>query len=172
MGYSWKRPTSYYLYNHRVYSVSEATMILIPLLLQVAITCVLVCLDTIHSTTLRWALWREGRLRHNTNLRLFTCSRQNGPNGWIANIISALGLVLAYGGATTMTFPVTVFAALDLTKLDDPEANPMILDADLPDRTAIDFNGWGLVGLGVGLLLQSCICTWCLVHESARYVET
>lgn len=116
MTYGWKRPNQPYLMDHRIYGVSEPVMILIPLLLQFAITCVFSCLDSIHATTLRWALWREGRLRHNTNLRLFTSSRQTcSPNGWPANVVWAVGLVLAYGGATIMTFPVTVVATVDIS---------------------------------------------------------
>lgn len=174
MGYSWKKKTSSFIIDHRVYGVSEAAMIIIPLLLQIGLTCIFTCLDGIHSTTLRWALWREGRLRHTTNLRWFTCSRKSGPNSWLANLLSALSAILAYGGATVMIFPLTVIAALELERLDkDPEANPVNYDADLgPDRFGIDFNAWGLIGLGTGLLLQSAICTWCLVHESAKYVET
>ena len=175
MGYSWAKKSSPYINDHRVYGVSEAAMVIIPLALQFALTCIFACLDGIHSTTLRWALWREGRLRHNTNLRLFTSSKRNGPNSWPANLASALSLVFAYGGATVLTFSLTTIAALELERLDaDPEANPVNYDADLgPDRFAIDFNAWGLLGLGAGLLIQSSICTWCLVDESVnQYVET
>lgn len=169
MGYAWKDPTKTYINDHRVYSVSETAMILIPLLIQIAITAVAACLDTIHSTTLRWSLWREGRLCHNTNLRLFTFSKE-GPNAWPANMASGLGLVLAYGRATVMAFPVIVIATLEY-KPDDPRANPMNYHGDFgPDRFGISFNGWGLLGLGVGFLLQSAICTWCLVHDAKRHV--
>ncbi|KAK3339947.1 hypothetical protein B0T25DRAFT_574824 [Lasiosphaeria hispida] len=164
MGFSWTEPTQLYMNDQRVYSVSEAAMVIIPLLLQVAIASVSACLDAIHSTTLRWALWREGRLRHNTNLRLFTYSRRSGPNAWPANVVSSLSLALAYGGTTVMAFPLIVIAALEFT--DDPDANPINYDADLGEyRYGISFNGWGLLGLGTGLLLQSAICTWCLIHD-------
>jgi len=172
MIYGWKKTSSPYLSDHRVYLVSEPTMVIIPLFLQFAITCISSCLDSIHATTLRWAMWREGRLRHNTNLRLFTTSRQVGsPNGWPANTIWAVGHVLAYSGATIMTFPVTVIATVDIDSAADKLA--IHYDGDPgPDRFGLDFNGWGLLGLGTGLLFQAIICTWCLIHERARYVES
>lgn len=34
----------------------------------------------VHSVSLRWALYREGRLEFNTNIRLFTSSKRFGPN--------------------------------------------------------------------------------------------
>ncbi|KAK0704590.1 hypothetical protein B0H67DRAFT_352067 [Lasiosphaeris hirsuta] len=167
MGFSWTQPTQIYMNDQRLYSVSEAAMIITPLLLQTVIASVSACLDAIHSTTLRWALWREGRLRHNTNLRLFTYARRSGPNAWPANILASLGLVLAYGGTSVMAYPLTVIAALEFT--DDPSANPINYDADLGEnRHGISFNGWGLLGLGIGLFLQCAICTWCLVHDFAR----
>lgn len=165
----WVEPTSKYLKDQRVYGVSEHTMILIPLLLQIAITTVSACLDLIHSTTLRWALWREGRLRHNTNLRLFTCAR-GGPNAWPANLVSTIGLVLAYGGSSVMVRPLIVMAAYEYNE-DEPDANPLNYNADLgPHRYGMSFNSWGLLGLGVGLLLQSIICTWCLVRDSTDHL--
>jgi len=172
-GLSWTSPKDTYINDHQVYGVSEPAMVIIPLLLQIAIAFVSTCLDSIHSTTLRWALWNEGRLHHNTNLRLFTCSKISGPNAWPANIVSSLGLVLMYGGSTLVTFPVTVTAVIDYSlRGNNPEANPLDFDPDHigPDKFGISFNGWGLVGLGVGLFLQSTICTWCLIHDSKQHI--
>jgi len=171
VGLGWLSPEETYVPDQRVYSVSGAAMIIIPLLLQIAIASISISLDSIHSTTLRWALWREGRLRHNTNLRLFTFSKRRGPNAWPANVLSSLGLVLAYGGATVTTYTLTVIAVLEYPK-NAPDGMEIVpnYDADPgPDRYGISFNGWGLLGLGIGLLLQSIICTWCLVHDATEH---
>ena len=45
------------------------------------------CLGFIHGTSLRWALYREGRLHFNTNIRLFNSARKSSPNRWPANLI-------------------------------------------------------------------------------------
>ncbi|KAK1753302.1 hypothetical protein QBC47DRAFT_415996 [Echria macrotheca] len=153
-----RAPYENYPGDHRVYAVSQGLMIFLPLLIQIMLSLLFVCIDSIHATSLRWALWREGRLHHNTNLRLFTSSKTSTPNKWPANLISTLGLVLAFGGATVMTFRVEVTAVWDE---DQAVAD---FDADLgPDRYAIDFNAWGLLGFGIGLLFQAAVCTWCLV---------
>ncbi|KAK4450428.1 hypothetical protein QBC34DRAFT_437267 [Podospora aff. communis PSN243] len=164
--YMWPKVTRY-PGGHRIYKVNEFGMIVLPLVLQVAITLIIGCLESIHATTLRWALWHEGRLRYNSNLRLFTSSRRFGPNKWPANTAAIIGLVLSYGGASIMTFPVQVTAiVLSAGRMLDLDYN---ID-HLQDRTAIDFNGWGLVGLGTGLLLQSIISSWALLDSS--YVGT
>ncbi|KAK0751299.1 hypothetical protein B0T18DRAFT_387444 [Schizothecium vesticola] len=109
----------------------------------------------------------EGRLRYNSNLRLFTSSKRNGPNKWLANVFATIGLVLAYGGTSILTFPVSV-TAIVLSAGRDLQVD---YDIDgIQDRNGIDFNGWGLIGLGAGLLLQSIISTWALLDSA--YVGT
>ncbi|KAK5659303.1 hypothetical protein OQA88_1396 [Cercophora sp. LCS_1] len=153
-----------YVADHRVYPVSQSGMVVIPLLLQITLTLVLSTLSSIHSTTLRWSLWREGRLRHNSNLRLFTSTKLVGPNKWPANIISALGLILAYGSTTLITFPVTILGTITV------QDEQLSIVPVTPSAHGIDFNAWGLVGLGIGLLLQCTISTWCFT--SARHIGT
>ncbi|KAK0653116.1 hypothetical protein B0T16DRAFT_455428 [Cercophora newfieldiana] len=170
VGLGWVSAEQPYMVDHRLYGVSEGAMIAIPLLLQIAIASISLCLDSIHSTTLRWALWREGRLHHNTNIRLFTFARSSGPNAWPANIVSSLGLALAYSGASMATFPVTVIGVLERK---GQGRGSISLNTDIdpgPDRYGISFNSWGLLGLGIGLLLQSTICTWCLVHDANKRI--
>lgn len=159
-----------YINDHRVYQVSEAATVIIPLLLQVTLTFVSACLDSIHSTTLRWALLREGRSSHNTNLRLLTASKSSGPNGWPANLASSFGLVLAYAGTVVMSYPVEVVALFEITPKDGKMVSSYNYDADLgPDRFGIDFNGWGMLGLGFGLLIQASVCTWCMVRDASEH---
>lgn len=171
VGLSWTKPEDPYLVDHRVYGVSDAAGAIIPLVLQTAIASLSLALDSIHSTTLRWALWREGRLRHNTNLRLFTFSRNHGPNAWPANVASSLGLALAYGGATMATFQVTVTSVLEYEDRDGRKSVVPNVSLDPgPGRFGISFNAWGLFGLGIGLLLQAAVCTWCLVHDATEHI--
>ena len=153
--------------GHRIYRVNEIIMTILPPIIQLLITLISGCLDSIHSTTLRWALWHEGRLRYNSNLRLFTSSKRNGPNKWPANIIATIGLVLANGGTSILIFPVSV-TAIVLSAGRDLQFD---YDIDgIQDRNGIDFNGWGLIGLGAGLLPQSIISTWALLDSA--YVGT
>ncbi|KAK0743521.1 hypothetical protein B0T18DRAFT_430782 [Schizothecium vesticola] len=92
LSYRYEAFSDRYISDHRVCGVSQGAMIVVPLLIQVALARIFTCLDSIYSTTLRWALWREGRLHHNTNLRLFTASKSSGPTKWPANVASGLGL--------------------------------------------------------------------------------
>lgn len=159
-----------YLAGHWAYNVDESAMVMIPLLIQVVVSLVSACLGSIHATTLRWALWHEGRLRHNASLRLFTSSKKRGPNSWMANTVAIVGLVLTNGGAAVMTFPISVIAILDLG-LPDASKDPFIWNLDsVGNRYGLDFNGWGLTGLGAGLLLQTIISTWALID--CGYVGT
>jgi hypothetical protein len=152
-----------YLGGHRVYKVTEAAQVALPLLMQMAIALVAACLGSIHSTTLRWTLWHEGRNPHNSSLRLFTSSKRNGPNKWPANVVASIGLVLAYGGASVMTFPISVIGVIDESR----EDSPYVFGVDgIEDRSGIDINGWGLVGLGAGLFLQAIISTWALIDSA------
>ncbi|KAK1829269.1 hypothetical protein QBC39DRAFT_373927 [Podospora conica] len=168
-GVAFTKTEKPYIDDHRVYQVSEAAMVLIPLLLQAALTVVSACLDSIHSTTLRWALLREGRSYHNTNLRLLTASKRSGPNGWPANLAATVGLVLAYAGTILMTFSVKVVALFKLIPKNGKMTASTDYNADLgPDRFGIDFNAWGMLGLGAGLLIQSSICTWCMVRDTSE----
>jgi hypothetical protein len=72
------------------------------LLLNVVVTVALDCMSYIHSTTLRWALFHEGRLENNSNLRLFSSSRLHIPNKRYMNVISGLSLALTYRGVASL----------------------------------------------------------------------
>ncbi|KAK5660560.1 hypothetical protein OQA88_13111 [Cercophora sp. LCS_1] len=151
-----------YLGGHRVYNLDESAMLLLPLIIQLIIAVIFGCMSSIHATTLRWALWQEGSLFHNSNLRLFMSSKRNGPNKWPANVVACTGLILAYASTSIMTFPVSVVGILDMTRED-----PVVYDLASvgPNRYGLDFNGWGLLGLGIGLLLQATISTWALLSS-------
>jgi hypothetical protein len=153
-----------YINAHRVYRFPKAVAILIPLLLNAGLTIVLDGINYIHSTTLRWALWHEGRLTFNSNLRLFTSAKSHAPNRWYVNAVSALSLVVAYSAISLLTYDVYIKGVTDA------DAN-FITDEVSGERYALDFNSSAIFGLGASLLVQACISTWCLCCKPAL-VET
>lgn len=165
--YYWTNhdPTDrFYIDRHRVYLFPKAIAILIPLLLNITLTIVLDNMNYIHSTTLRWALWREGRLEYNSNLRLFTSAAAHPPNRWYVNAVSALSLVFAYGAISLLTYDVYIRGVTDA------DAN-FITDKVGGKRYGLDFNGWAILVLGISILVQASICTWCLCCKP-NLVET
>jgi hypothetical protein len=72
----------------------------IPLSLNIGITLLTEPLGLIHATTLRWALYSEGRLQFNTNLRLFTSSRRITANTWAFNTLNTVFLVASYASTS------------------------------------------------------------------------
>lgn len=165
VGFSWitaPQPGIYnpYIRDHRVYQVPEAAMFSISLFLTFGLTLMMDSMNFIHSTSLRWALWREGKPMFNSNLRLFSAAKKSLPNGWLANILSCLALVLAYAGIGLLTFNVYLVAVLE------KKGKKTSLNFNVPgNRYAIDFNAWGLIGVGVGSLLQAIISTLSLVYR-------
>jgi hypothetical protein len=63
----------------------------------------------IHSTSLRWALYREARLEFNTNIRLFTSARSSALNRWYTNAIWTACLILCYASTSQVFLWGTVF---------------------------------------------------------------
>ena len=63
----------------------QAALFTIPLVFATIVTFCSESLGLVHTTSLRWALWREGRLDFNTNLRLMTQAHTSKPNHWIVN---------------------------------------------------------------------------------------
>jgi hypothetical protein len=149
----------HYLSGHRVFSVPEVAVLMINFVLNVWLTAIFDCMAFIQSTTLRWALCKEGRLLHNSNPRLFTGARHFAPNWRITNAMSSLALVMGYGSISALT------ASIYIVGMSNEEG---FLDVDAPvsgPRYAIDFNGWGFIGLGISLLLQGMISSWCLAKS-------
>ncbi|OQE17899.1 hypothetical protein PENSTE_c019G04184 [Penicillium steckii] len=119
--------------------------------LSLAVNVVLaLCTDGmmfVHSVSLRWALYREKRLEFNTNIRLFTSSKEFGPNRWYINMIALLCLILSYAASSVL------FVAAE-TKLQNGYFTMI--------------NATALVALGLGLIGQSLIGIWCLVTSHKR----
>lgn len=105
----------------------------------------------VHAVSLRWALYREGRLEYNTNILLFTSSRRSGPNTWYANMLALFCLVLTYA-SSSLTFLNRLSADVD----------------DAPYQV----NGTAVVSLGIGLAGQAVIAAWCLLDISHRPILT
>lgn len=101
-----------------------------------------------HDVSLRWALYHEGRLEFNTNLRLFTSSKKSGPNRWYTNLALLISLAVFYGSLSTLIlpFPWSIRDTAPTMKMN-----------------AVQLNGVALLGLGISLGVQAGISIWCLV---------
>jgi hypothetical protein len=153
-----------YIGAHQAYRFPRVVAVMLPLFINILVTLALDCMNILHSVTLRWALWREGRLDFNSNLRLFTSAKHHAPNSWAANFVSALSLVFAYGCTSLVTFDVYIKGSTD------DEGNLISAHVD-GERYALDFNGWAIFGLGSSLLLQATISLWSLAWRP-NLVET
>ncbi|GAQ09334.1 hypothetical protein ALT_6655 [Aspergillus lentulus] len=100
----------------------------------------------VHSVSLRWALYREGRLEFNTNIRLFTSSERFGPNKWYINLVALTCLVLSYASSSVLLLS-------DQAVVLSENESPLMI------------NGTALVALGLGLAGQAIIAVWCLVSS-------
>ncbi|PHH90659.1 hypothetical protein CDD83_3022 [Cordyceps sp. RAO-2017] len=132
--------------------------------LSLAVNVVLTfCIDGmmfVHSVSLRWALYREGRLKSNTNIRLFTSARQSGPNAWYSNVAAVFFLVLSYGASSVL------FLA---NQVDDyKDATPEELASGSQAKAFVGgnyVNGAALIALGLALAGQAAISAWCLLSS-------
>ncbi|KAF2098211.1 hypothetical protein NA57DRAFT_77004 [Rhizodiscina lignyota] len=162
--WSWPSPDDYYLSGHRALQVSHAAAILIGLLLNYALTAVFDCMGRVHSTALRWSLWEEGRLRFNSNPRLFAVSHSHAPNKWYTNVISAASLVFAYGSLALLTTTIQVLGFSE--GKDDISSAPY----DGPEY-GIDISGMALLVVGCAIFIQFMISMWSLL-ANPKLVKT
>ncbi|KAG2019004.1 hypothetical protein GB937_005643 [Aspergillus fischeri] len=102
----------------------------------------------VHSVSLRWALYREGRLEFNTNIRLFTGSKRFGPNKWYINLVALTCLVLSYASSSVLLL-----------------SDQVVVLSKNEDQSPLLINGTALVALGLGLAGQAVIAVWCLVSS-------
>ncbi|KIW02672.1 uncharacterized protein PV09_06109 [Verruconis gallopava] len=150
------KTAKHYLSGHRVVPVPEAAMLMIGFVLNVCLTVLFDCMAFIQNTTLRWALCKEGRLVFNSNPRLFIGARHFAPNWRVSNAVSALALTMGYGSISSLTCSIYV-VGMSNGRSGIAEGKPIT-----GPRYAIDFSGWGFIGLGISLLLQGSISSWCL----------
>ena len=114
--------------------------LLLPLALAVIVTFCNECIGLIHTTTLRWALWQEGRLRFNSNLRLLTSAKRSRPNAWYVNVLCIFMTAVSYTAAGGVALPQG--------EDDDP-----VVAFSLP----------AIGVLSLGLSSQAAVATWALV---------
>jgi hypothetical protein len=109
---------------------------------NVAFTFLADQLAYVHSTSLRWALYQEGRLDFNTNLRLFTSATTSLSNRWWANLLSISSLILCYAS----------LSQISMVTLVEPE-----------DLNMWSLNTAAILTLGLGLLGLTTISACCLM---------
>jgi hypothetical protein len=118
----------------------------ISFIVNLVLTQCLEGLAFVHSISLRWALIREGRLKYNTNIRLFTSARSSRPNTGYANAISATLFILCYAATSLLFIPF-----YDMTygyRYFGPFVNSVAL--------------WTL---GLALFGQTLIAIWCFYNN-------
>ena len=97
----------------------QAALFTIPLVFATIVTFCSESLGLVHTTSLRWALWRECRLDFNTNLRLMTQAHTSKPNHWIVNLYVILVTAVTYTTASQ------VFIVNQFTTGSEPELHAL-----------------------------------------------
>ena len=120
----------------------------IPFLFSIALTMLNEGMGLLHTSSLRWSLWHEGRLHSNTNLRLFTNSRLNGPNRWYINLILIMSIILSYVAVGQVLFNDEGLAGRNGRN---------------PTNGSTFLEGVAFAALAIGLLCQAAITTWSLI---------
>jgi hypothetical protein len=126
----------------------------VPLVLNLGAAFCTDCLGYIHATSLRWALQREGRLHFNSNNRLMTSARRSAPNRWFTNASWAFCLIITYAAISQLFIIIGYQHPVDIG----------VLGLTVPYATGL--NTIALAALGVGILGQAIISTWCLLTTS------
>lgn len=132
------------------------------LVINLALTFTTESLAFIHSASLRWALADEGQLQFNTNIRLLTTSRRNGPNRWWVNGLSLATLMLCYG-STSILFVTSI---VDWSV----ETSATLSDTCLC-CSAVCGNMIALLALGIGLAVQTVVAAWCLAVSGTTKIH-
>jgi hypothetical protein len=107
-------------------------------------------LSYVHSVSLRWALYNEGRLDFNTNIRLFTSSKNSLPNSWFANLLSMFFLVLSYAAVSQLFIQFWL--------------RPSNLNQEVLTPVSTAVNVAAIFALGIGLLGQTIIGVFCIIR--------
>ena len=145
-------------YNDRTWSMrvgaSRPLQVILDLLLNVAVTLCTESLGYVHTASLRWALWREGRLVYSSNLRLLSQSSNSVVNSWYINALSSITLILAYAAASQTLLSVETSEDHD----SGWERVPGL----------IQINGVAILFLGIGLFVQAFIASLCLFKQADR----
>ena len=114
----------------------------------------------VHDISLRWDLFREGRLRWTTNLRLLSTSRVTQATRTPSNILYFFTLALAYT-ASSQIFVPTAFSATYMAQIDGSQSLELGTSA----------SGAALMVLGICFVVQAAIVTWIYV-ASRQHIKT
>ncbi|KAG8994525.1 hypothetical protein FRB94_009822 [Tulasnella sp. JGI-2019a] len=93
----------------------------------------------VHGTTLKWGLAKEGRLRFNANLRLFSATEGTlSVNGPVVSVIFTISIIFSYAASSTVFLHGQIFA-------DIASSSPSVISFFPP------------IVLGVTLVLQAAL---------------
>ncbi|KAG8994523.1 hypothetical protein FRB94_009820 [Tulasnella sp. JGI-2019a] len=68
----------------------------------------------VHGTTLKWGLAKEGRLRFNANLRLFSATKGAfSVNGTVVSVIFTITIIISYAASSTIFIHEPIVSELD-----------------------------------------------------------
>lgn len=87
-------------HKHMYWTLPHLVAELMPLAINLVVTLLTQSTGYIHAVSLRWSLQREGRLTFNSNLRLFSSSRQSAPNRWYSNAFQLLCITVAFASSS------------------------------------------------------------------------
>ncbi|KAH8175234.1 hypothetical protein LIA77_03652 [Sarocladium implicatum] len=125
----------------------------IPFVVSLVLTFTNDALGYVHTISLRWALYREGRLEWNTNLRLLTAARTSFANRWYMNVLATAMLTLSYACASLLLVP-----SMDYEYLINA-ANP---------SAVVGVNGMALMLLGASIFIQIVLALLCLREHDTQ----
>lgn len=139
--------------SQKTWHLSPAAKELITLPINILLLAVTECLGYIHAASLRWALFHEGRLEFNTNLRLSTFSTTSTPNGAFFSILFFVCMALTYAtGNMLLVFNTSAFYTTSLnygTSVTFDSVKDLVsLTRAMP------------LCLGVAILVMSLIALW------------
>ncbi|KAK9367360.1 hypothetical protein V1509DRAFT_627100 [Lipomyces kononenkoae] len=124
-------------------SFDEKARDAVSLLFTILVAVFTEALGFIHGTCLKWTLFKEDKLKFNSNLRLVSCSKRSRANSWWINTFYMVALAISY--ATTPMLVIYRSTSTD-TYPEFTKAAPIIL--------------------GIAILVQCAICIWCLIVTS------
>ncbi|KAJ9654524.1 hypothetical protein H2198_006467 [Neophaeococcomyces mojaviensis] len=128
----------------------------LPFILNIIVSLSTDMLSYIHYVSLRWALFHEGRLQFNSNLRIFTSARKTPANGKFCNSISAILLVMSYTGASQSLSSSEWYTSYYPSYV---------------RKQGLMIDGIAIMLLSVGLLGQVLISIWCLYGSRGQILS-
>ncbi|KAI9668939.1 MAG: hypothetical protein M1829_005251 [Trizodia sp. TS-e1964] len=129
-------------------SVSGISRGLVPLAINILVTAFNEVLGYIHGISLRWALFKEGRLAFSSNPRLLSSVKTSTSvaNTWYINVLMLLALIVSY-------------SSTPLILLGDSGSS-----SSIPNREAnySHASGLAIITCATALLFQALVASWCL----------